>query len=367
MSSDGALQQAHSLLDEVLAYLAANGRGPAVEALRAQRDVPRPPSATIVVAGEDKRGKSSLVNALLGTADLSPVGVKVVTGTPISFVHAVEPVATLHRYGIASPETVDVDTARRLATVEGNPANEQNLASITIGLPIKMLQRVNLIDTPGVGGLASGHAALTLQSLHDADALLFLADATAPIRAAELVFLRKASMRLQAVILVVTKTDMHPGWRQILHDDVTILAEQAPRFAGCATAGVSSAAYLNALELDDPEFSAEMRNESGIGALEALLLDELSGSVETVRMQNLVRATVSRLAAVERDLADRRSAAEPGGDGTEELERQVPKLWRRCATKSRLATGGLDTDIRKLLIARQDSLRQAVIGNPAPI
>lgn len=32
---------------------------------------------SILVAGEDKRGKSSLVNALIGAADLSPVGVEV--------------------------------------------------------------------------------------------------------------------------------------------------------------------------------------------------------------------------------------------------------------------------------------------------
>ncbi len=214
--SDAALQQAAGLIDRVIAYLAAEGRGPAAAALQAQRDAPRPQAATIVVAGEDKRGKSSLVNALLGAADLSPVGVKVVTGTPLRFVHAEQPAATLHRYGKTDAETVDVDTARRLATVEGNPGNEQNLASITIGLPIDMLRRVTLIDTPGVGGLASGHAALTLQSLHDADALLFLVDATAPIRASELAFLRQASARLQAVVLVVTKTDVHPGWRQIL-------------------------------------------------------------------------------------------------------------------------------------------------------
>lgn len=341
-------------VERAIQFLEAEQRGPAARALRAQRDTPRGSRPTIVVAGEDKRGKSSLVNALLASPDLSPVGSKVVTGAPVRFRYAPEPSAQVFRYGTSTGEEVDLDAARRLATVEGNPGNEQNVENITIGLPVPLLEAMDIIDTPGVGGLSSGHAALTLQSLNSADALLFVVDAAAPLRASELAFLRRASARLQAVVLVVTKTDVHPGWRIILNDDVQILVEQAPRFAGCPTAGVSSVSALRALAMDDPAFAAEIRVESGIGGLEQLLRVEIASAVEKIRMQNLLRAAVSRLAVVERDLGERCAASAPDNAALDALNEQVAALaalreervdWHQT----------LDADIRKLTLVREDT------------
>ena len=345
--------QARSIVERVLAYLDAQKRTPAADSLRTQRDTPRGGKPSIVVAGEDKRGKSSLVNALLTSPDLSPVGAKVVTGAPVRFFHSSTPEAKIHRYGSTEPEVTDVETARELATVDGNPGNEQNIQSIAIGLPIPALEWLDIIDTPGVGGLSSGHAALTLQSLNSADALLFVVDAAAPMRAAELTFLRRASARLQAVVLVVTKTDVHPGWRRILQDDVRILAEQAPRFAGCATAGVSAVSALRALTMDDPEFAAEIRIESGIAGLEEMLRVEIGAAVERVRLQNLLRAAISRLVVVERDLLDRRAASAPESGGMDALDAQVAAL--AALRQDRMDWHGrLDGDIRKLTLTRQD-------------
>lgn len=344
---------ARSVVDRVLGYLDAQNRTPAADSLRAQREAPKGSKPSIVVAGEDKRGKSSLVNALLTSPDLSPVGAKVVTGAPVRFFHAPAAVAEIWRYGSTTPEPTDVETARRLATVDGNPGNEQNIESIAIGLQLPALQYMDIVDTPGVGGLSSGHAALTVQSLHSADALLFVVDAAGPMRAAELAFLRRASARLQAVVLVVTKTDVNPGWRQILQDDVRILAEQAPRFAGCATAGVSSVSALRALALDDPEFAAEIRVESGIAGLEQMLRSEISDAVERVRLQNLLRAAISRLAVVERDLVERCVASAPDSVGLDALNGQVAAL--AALRQDRMDWHArLDGDIRKLVLTRQD-------------
>ncbi|MEV0720948.1 dynamin family protein, partial [Asanoa sp. NPDC050611] len=53
-----------------------------IESVR-RRAVTRP---SIVVVGETKRGKSSLVNALIGVPDLSPVDAAVATATYLEFV-----------------------------------------------------------------------------------------------------------------------------------------------------------------------------------------------------------------------------------------------------------------------------------------
>jgi GTP-binding protein EngB required for normal cell division len=339
------------ILDRVLTLLDAEGRAPAARSIRQQRNARRSARPVIVVAGEDKRGKSSLVNALLAQADLSPVGSKVVTGSPITFFHSEHPTASIWRYGSAESQEVDVATAQRLATVDGNPGNEENIQAIRIGLDLPLLTAMDLVDTPGVGGLSSGHAALTLQSLNTADALLFVVDATAPMRASELAFLRRAAQRLQAVILVVTKTDAHPGWRQIMQDDRAVLAEQAPRFAGSPAVGVSSASSLRALALDDPDFAAEIRAESGIAQLEELLRERVAGAVDTVRVQNLLRAVVTALAVLERDLLERQQAVEPGGTALAELRQERRRLVQLRQDRIEWP-GRLETEIRKLTLNR---------------
>src|SRR5512142_3006074 len=60
-----------------------------LDAIR-RREVTRP---GIVVVGETKRGKSSLVNMLIGVPNLSPVDVAVATSAYLEFRHAPQPAA----------------------------------------------------------------------------------------------------------------------------------------------------------------------------------------------------------------------------------------------------------------------------------
>lgn len=57
----------------------------AISDLAEQRAQSMEQTRSVVVVGEVKRGKSSLVNALVGWRDASPVGVDVTTSTTISF------------------------------------------------------------------------------------------------------------------------------------------------------------------------------------------------------------------------------------------------------------------------------------------
>ena len=137
----------------------------------------------MIVAGEDKRGKSSLVNALMRYPGLSPTGVEVVTAAPIVLHRSAVEEGFVYHYGDTEKIAVSFEEAQSLATVTGNPMNGQNIRSVLLGVDRPILDRFTLVDTPGVGGLESGHAALTLQSLRDADALLFVLEAGAQIRA----------------------------------------------------------------------------------------------------------------------------------------------------------------------------------------
>ena len=222
----------------------------------------------MIVAGEDKRGKSSLVNALMRYPDLSPTGVEVVTGAPIVLFRSPTPEGFIYRYGDTEAQHCTFDEARTLATVAGNPMNEQNIRTVHLGIDRELLDRFTVVDTPGVGGLESGHAALTLQSLRDADALLFVLEAGAQIRAQELAFLQTAAARINRVVFAFTKIDIHRGWQSVMAVNRQILSERAPRLAECPMIAVSSQLALRGLSLggDDGE---ELRRESGsLGARE---------------------------------------------------------------------------------------------------
>jgi hypothetical protein len=65
---------------------------------RLAADPPRAATPRAVIIGETNRGKSSLVNALLGTPGLSPVDAGVATSTYLLFRHGEQPGAVV-RFG----------------------------------------------------------------------------------------------------------------------------------------------------------------------------------------------------------------------------------------------------------------------------
>ena len=81
-----------------------------------------------------------------------------------------------------------------------------------------------IVDTPGVGGLGSAHAAGSLAAIAMADAVVFVTDASAELSGPELEFLASARGAGPPVLVAVTKIDMYPEWRRIVDIDVGHLA-----------------------------------------------------------------------------------------------------------------------------------------------
>ncbi len=92
----------------------------------------------LTVVGENDKGKSTLVNGLLGCLGCSPVGYGTVTGSPILFEHSVLPTASIE-YFDRQQETVEPGVARQLATVIENPGNHLNIRCVHIGVESEIL------------------------------------------------------------------------------------------------------------------------------------------------------------------------------------------------------------------------------------
>lgn len=133
-------------------------------------------SFEIAVFGRVSSGKSSLLNAILGT-DVLPVGVTPVTAVPTRIVHGEKPLLTVS-FTDAPTKTFETGMLQEFATEQKNPGNTRHVTRITVTIPASRLANgVSFVDTPGLGSLATSGAAETLAYLPKCDLGVVLVDA----------------------------------------------------------------------------------------------------------------------------------------------------------------------------------------------
>ena len=196
------------------------------------------PAVRVIVAGEFKMGKSALVNALL-ESPVCPVDEDLATAVPTLVRWADDTRGpddrSIRRTSAPSRScrAIAYDDRADYCSEAGNHDNDRGLQLVELGLPAPMLAGgLQLVDTPGVGGLASVHNAATVAALPAADAVLFVSDAAQELSAPELDFLRAACSACPVVIEVVSKIDFQPAWRRIVELDRGHLGRAEPSRRG---------------------------------------------------------------------------------------------------------------------------------------
>jgi predicted GTPase len=271
----------------------------------------------VLVIGEFKQGKSSLVNALLSAA-VCPVDDDIATAVPtvIRWAEVAQAVTLSIPPGVEVDQDILDDQLRRdpidigrlaeFVTERANPDNEKRVRMVEIGLPRQLLQGgLAIVDTPGVGGLDTLHAAITLRTLPLADAVMFVTDASAEFSQPELDFLRTARDLCPNLVCVVTKTDFYPEWRRIVDIDVQHLNRQELR---APIVAVSSVVRQRALQTE----STALNEESGYPPLVTWLRKEVVARAELYSARtaaNDVLACVNQVEAPVR--AERQLLANP--------------------------------------------------------
>ncbi len=230
---------------------------------RLQTELGRPEGegTTVVVAGEIKRGKSSLINGLLDVEEISPVALDVATSAHIVLRHGPSAGARLRGGQEPRAREVPIEELADWATASGSCSGGVRAVDVTLDHPL-LADGLVLIDTPGVGGLDAAHAEVTEAALLEADALLFVVDADAPMSGPERRFLERVSERLDSVIFALTKVDKWPGrWEGILERNRQELARLSPRYRDCVWLPVSSKdrEEARAARGDDPDWARYMR------------------------------------------------------------------------------------------------------------
>ncbi|GLZ33130.1 dynamin [Lentzea sp. NBRC 105346] len=298
--------------------------------------VPPATVPTVVVVGETNRGKSSLVNAMLATPGLSPVDAEVATATYLVFQHGTEWAARACYPGRHEPVPFEVgEIINWVSAAHELPPGQLPPRYVEVDAPIPLLERMSLVDTPGVGGLDSVHGELAAEAAASATALLFVVDASSPFTRGELTFLQTVGDRVETVVFALTKTDQYRGWRQVLEANKALLAEHAPRFAGAVFHPVSSRLFEMAAKAPNPDAGAMLRERSGIGDLQAAMQELVVGRAAMLGEANTLRALATVLAELDVRLDAERRALATGESEAESLRRRRDELMteRRSSTR----------------------------------
>src|SRR6266498_2975281 len=116
---------------------------------------------TLAVLGQFKRGKSSLMNAIIGQ-ELLPTGVLPLTSAITVLKYGpTERLLVNHNYSIL-PAELPVSTLSDYVTEKGNPGNQKKVKTATLELPLPFLRYgIEFVDTPGVGSAITDNTTTT--------------------------------------------------------------------------------------------------------------------------------------------------------------------------------------------------------------
>jgi len=161
----------------------------------------------LVVLGEFNHGKTTFVNALLGS-DVLPTGVTPTTAVVHEIVHGDAPAAAIVRTD-GRREPLPIDQVG--SWVVGGHGVGDDVRHLELTHPSPLLEGgVVLVDTPGVNDLNLQRAEITYGYVPRADAVLFLLDAGQILKESERSFLSGKLLAGVAdrVLFVLNKTDL---------------------------------------------------------------------------------------------------------------------------------------------------------------
>ncbi len=195
-----------SALAAALDELAALGSDRDREQLTALVDRLGSARLRVLVVGEAKRGKSTLVNALLRRAVL-PTGVTPLTAVTTTVRYGDEPRAEV-RFFDGHEEKHPLEALGDLVTERGNPRNRRGIAGATVYVDAPVLAGgVELVDTPGTGSVFEWDTEAAREALESMDAAVFVLTADPPVSASERDLLGRVAGLSVTTFVVLNKAD----------------------------------------------------------------------------------------------------------------------------------------------------------------
>ena len=159
----------------------------------------------VACVGQFKRGKSTLLDALVGE-EILPTGVVPVTTVP-----------TVLRYGSQRSarvliegrwKTIRPEDLAQYVSEELNPENKKRVEGVEVFLTSPLLASgMCLVDTPGIGSVFSGNTEATKDFIPQIDAAILIVGADPPISGEEAALVEAVAANVDRILIVLNKID----------------------------------------------------------------------------------------------------------------------------------------------------------------
>jgi len=160
----------------------------------------------VACIGQFKRGKSSILNALVG-ARVLPTGVVPVTAVPTIVRYGSHGAARV-RFDAAGWTDIPVNSVDEYVSEEKNPENAKHVAALEVFVASPLLATgMCFVDTPGLGSVFTGNTAATQAFIPHIDAALVVIGADPPLAGEELVLVEAVARHVQDLIITLNKAD----------------------------------------------------------------------------------------------------------------------------------------------------------------
>ncbi|HWU46095.1 MAG TPA: dynamin family protein [Humibacter sp.] len=254
---------------------------------------------TLVVAGQFSRGKSTLMNAILGAPYL-PTGVVPMTSVITTIVYGSRQRAAFRRRGSDIAIEIPLEQVPDLIAQNSKRRAELQVTTVDIQLPAEILRLgFAFVDTPGIGSAIGANSATTRRFLPRADAVVFVTGFDSAFTQAEVDLLQQIAHQRTPLFCVVNKRDL------VDTDEAsTVVTSVASVLAGASVSDteifpLSALGGLNAKRSADSDALAA----SGLPMLESVLQQFLTARKARVFLSNVAERTAALAARERRDLS----------------------------------------------------------------
>ncbi len=162
-------------------------------------------SVTLAVIGQFKRGKTTMINSILGE-ELLPVGIVPVTAA-VTRIEYGSPDARVH-YLNGLSEEVPVEQLYKYISEQENHDNEKKVAEVSLHTGSEFLKDgLILVDTPGVGSVHEKNSRSAYDFARESDGVIFMLSVDSPVNSIEVEFLQSVRRFAGKFYFAVNKVD----------------------------------------------------------------------------------------------------------------------------------------------------------------
>lgn len=161
----------------------------------------------LVVLGQFKRGKTTVINALLGD-NVLPSAVIPLTSIITRLIYSDNKIAIV-KFVNGTNKEITFEEISDYVTERGNPNNTKGVDFVEIGYPSEYLkQGIVLVDTPGIGSTFEHNTTVAYNYLPNMDAGIFVVSGDPPLSEAEYNYLDSIKEYIEKIFFIFNKIDI---------------------------------------------------------------------------------------------------------------------------------------------------------------